>query len=129
MVPKSQRKTYPRNRLSRLKRSLKEDFNGIQSCVKDKVHVLVPKLLSSDKRGNAALLDASLFSHNSSRWTAILYYSWKTHGFFSILFLLLGLTGLGLLGFILPREGPIDGVPNREGANLHLGRVLKICFK
>ena len=48
------------------------------------------------------------------------YYSWQTHGFFSIPFLLLGLTGLGasFWVYLATRGAYRDGVLTEEGAEI-----------
>lgn len=108
---------------SRLKRSFEGRLQRIQSCVKDKVHVLrIPSYyrpLTSEERRLA------LGMRVCSAITALggllfFYYSWKTHGFFSIPFLLLGLTGLGasFWVYLATRGAYRDGVLTEEGAEI-----------
>lgn len=108
---------------SRLKRSFEGRLQRIQSCVKDKVHVLrIPSYyrpLTSEERRLA------LGMRVCSAITALggllfFYYSWQTHGFFSIPFLLLGLTGLGasFWVYLATRGAYRDGVLTEEGAEI-----------
>ena len=106
-----------------LKRSFERRLQRIQSCVKDKVHVLrIPSYyrpLTSDERRLA------LGMRVCSAITALggllfFYYSWQTHGFFSIPFLILGLTGFGASFWVhfAMRGAYRDGVLTEEGAEI-----------
>ena len=106
-----------------LKRSFERRLERMQSCVRDKVKILrIPSYYRplTEKENNLVKKMKSCSAVTGVVGLIIFYYSFRTHGYFSLPLLSLGLIGLlasALIHFVT--RGPSrDGVLNEEGAEV-----------
>ena len=106
-----------------LKRSFERRLERMQSCVRDKVKILrIPSYYRplTDKENNLVKKMKVCSAVTGVVGLIIFYYSFRTHGYFSLPLLSLGLIGLlasALIHFVT--RGPSrDGVLNEEGAEV-----------
>ena len=104
-----------------LKRSFERRLERMQSCVRDKVNILrIPSYYRplTDQENNLVKKMKVCSAVTGILGLLIFYYSFRTHGYFSLHLLSLGLMGLlasALVHFVT--RGPSrDGVLNEEGA-------------
>ena len=106
-----------------LKRSFERRLERMQSCVRDKVKILrIPSYYRplTEKENNLVKKMKVCSAVTGVVGLIIFYYSFRTHGYFSLPLLSLGLIGLLASGLIhLVTRGPSrDGVLNEEGAEV-----------
>ena len=106
-----------------LKRSFERRLERMQSCVRDKVKILrIPSYYRplTEKENNLVKKMKVCSAVTGVVGLIIFYYSFQTHGYFSLPLLTLGLIGLLASGLIhLVTRGPSrDGVLNEEGAEV-----------
>ena len=106
-----------------LKRSFERRLERMQSCVRDKVKILrIPSYYRplTEKENNLVKKMKVCSAVTGVVGLIIFYYSFRTHGYFSLPLLALGLIGLLASGLIhLVTRGPSrDGVLNEEGAEV-----------
>ena len=106
-----------------LKRSFERRLERMQSCVRDKVKILrIPSYYRplTEKENNLVKKMKVCSAVTGVVGLIIFYYSYRTHGYFSLPLLSLGLIGLLASGLIhLVTRGPSrDGVLNEEGAEV-----------
>lgn len=107
-----------------LKRSFERRLERMQSCVRDKVKILrIPSYYRplTEKENNLVKKMKVCSAVTGVVGLIIFYYSFRTHGYFSLPLLSLGLIGLLASGLIhLVTRGPSrDGVLNEEGAEAY----------
>ena len=107
-----------------LKRSFERRLERMQSCVRDKVKILrIPSYYRplTEKENNLVKKMKVCSAVTGVVGLIIFYYSFRTHGYFSLPLLSLGLIGLLASGLIhLVTRGPSrDGVLNEVGAEVY----------